>query len=151
MKRLLVVYHSQSGRTARLAEAVRAGARLESGVDTILVLAAEADAALLCSADAVLFGSPENFGDMAGALKDFFDRTYYAVLARQLNLPYAQFISAGNDGRGAVQRMDRILAGYPMRKVQAAVIVRGDPDAAALAACGELGQAMAAGLAMGIF
>lgn len=151
MKRLLVIYHSQSGRTARMAEAVLAGARQETGIETIACRALEADATLLQSSDGVIFGSPENFGYLSGGLKDFFDRTYYAVLDQQLNLPYAQFISAGNDGTGAIRQMDRILAGYPMRKVADAVIVRGEPDASAFGQCRDLGQAMAAGLAMGIF
>ena len=61
------------------------------------------------------------------------------------------FISAGNDGTGAVRAIRRIGNGYPLREVQDPIIVRGDPDAEALASCEELGMAIAAGLELGVF
>jgi len=77
MKHLLVVYHSQGGGTQRMAEAVHAGASGEAEVETRMARALEATLDDLLWADAVLFGTPENFGYMSGALKDFFDRTFY--------------------------------------------------------------------------
>ena len=101
--------------------------------------------------DAVLFGTPENFGYMSGALKDFYDRTYYPAEPHELNLPYGIFISAGNDGTGAVRECDRILKGYPMKKVVEPFIARGDITAEDLAAAEEMGQTLACGLAFGIY
>src|SRR5690625_1666712 len=83
MKTLLIVYHSQSGSTRRLARSVQAGAEQEEGVAVVLREALEADSEDLGGADAVLFGTPENFGDMSGGLKNFFDRTYYPLEPRQ--------------------------------------------------------------------
>ena len=78
---LLIVHHSQSGRTAALAEAVIDGARDPSAgsiiVDVKNPLETAPDEVL--SADAYLFGTPENFGYMSGALKYFFDRIYYPL------------------------------------------------------------------------
>ena len=88
---------------------------------------------------------------MSGAIKDFFDRTFYPAQAYNVNLPYALFISAGNDGTGAVRQIDRILTGYPMRKVAEPVICRGAVTTEHLAQCEELGLTLAAGLAFGIF
>ena len=99
----------------------------------------------------MVFASPENRGYMSGALEDFFDRTYYPAQPLQLGLPYALLISAGNDGRGAVREIDRILNGYPMKAVTEPIIVRGNVDEPALERCRELGQAMAAGIDMGMF
>lgn len=151
MKILLIVYHSQSGSTRQLAHAVRSGAELEEGVVVHMKEALVADTRDLATADAVLFGTPENFGDMSGGLKNFFDRTFYPLETQQLNLPYAVFVSAGNDGRGAVRRIERIVGGYPLRKVAEPVIVRGEVDASGLERCHELGQLLAAGMTMGIF
>ncbi len=151
MKHLLLIYHSQTGHTQQLAEAVAAGARQEEGVELRLKRAFEAGLDDLCWCDGVLFGTPENFGYMSGALKDFFDRTYYPAQALGLNLSYAVFVSAGNDGTNAVRQIDRILLGYPMRKALDAVIVRGEVTAGGLAAAEELGLSFAAGLAMGIW
>lgn len=151
MKTVLVVYHSQSGNTEKLAHAVAAGIRSESGVSLVMKTAVQAGLDDLLKADAVLFGTPENFGYMAGMLKDFFDRTYYPAEPYQLSLPYALFVSAGNDGTGAVREIDRILKGYPMKKVAEPLIIKGEVDAQALQASEELGLAMAAAVAMGAF
>jgi hypothetical protein len=66
-------------------------------------------------------------------------------------LPYALLVSAGNDGRGAVRQAQRILSGYPFPAAAEPLILRGEVTAAHLQASEELGQAFAAGLAMGIF
>ncbi len=123
----------------------------EGEVEARLLLAMEAGVEELLWADAVVFATPENFGYMSGGLKDFFDRTFYAVEARQLSLPYAVLISAGNDGSGALRQLERIAKGYPLRNVAEPIIIRGRPTATAFAQCQELGAAMAAGLSMGIY
>ncbi len=150
-KKLFIIYHSQSQTTATLVEAVAAGAALEAEIDVIVKRAFDADINDLKSADAILFGTPENFGYMSGALKDFFDRTYYPAQPLQLCTPYALFVSAGNDGSGAVREVDRILKGYPMKKVAEPLIVKGEADSAALDACKILGQTMASALQLGVF
>ncbi len=151
MKTLLIVHHSQSANTAELAQAVYDGACQASETHTRLVRAFDATLQDLLECHGVLFGTPENFGYMSGALKDFFDRTFYPAQDYRLNLPYALFISAGNDGTGAVRHIDRILIGYPMRKVAEPVICRGAVTPEYLAQCEELGLTLAAGLAFGLY
>lgn len=153
MKHLLIVYHSQTGHTAAMAEAVGRGARSPdvAGVEVRMLRAAEAGPDDLLWADAVILGSPENFGYMSGAMKDFLDRTYYPCEGKVESLPYAIFISAGNDGSGALSSIQRIARGYPLRAVQEPLIARGETTDAVLASCEELGMAMAAGLEMGVF
>jgi multimeric flavodoxin WrbA len=116
-----------------------------------LLKAFDASLADLLDCHGVLFGTPENFGYMSGAIKDFFDRTFYPAQEHALNLPYALFISAGNDGSGAVRQIDRILIGYPMRKIADPIICRGTVTPEHLEQCEELGLTCAAGLALGIF
>jgi multimeric flavodoxin WrbA len=151
MKRLLIVYHSQSGSTRRLAEAVYQGAGKEPEVQRRLLRAMEAGVDDLLWCDAVIFGTPENLGYMSGGLKDFFDRTFYPAEPHKLNRAYAVFVSAGNDGTGAVRQLERIAKGYPLRCVAEPVIIRGEPGKQGLADCEVLGEAVAAGLIMGIF
>ncbi len=158
MKRLTIIYHSQSGNTEKLAKAVAAGAReeatdAESEKKLTVTLKTTFNAGLddLLSADGLLFGTPENFGYMSGALKDFFDRTYYPAEPHQINLPYGVFISAGNDGSGAVREIERIVKGYPLRRVAEPLIAKGEVSEQHLQRCRELGLSMAAGLVMGIF
>ena len=147
-KHLLIVYHSKTGNTEALARAAYAGAtdELIEAVDVHLLRAQDAGPEDLLWADALLLGTPENFGYMSGAMKDFLDRTFYEVEGRIAALPYAIFISAGNDGTGAVRAIQRIGNGYPFDQVQQPVIARDGVDAADLDRCKELGMTLAAGL-----
>ena len=151
MKNILVVYHSQSGNTKTLADAVEKGCRLEKDANVRIKTAFKADLQDLIWADGILFGTPENFGTMSGALKDFFDRTFYPAEPYRLNLPYAIFISAENDGTGAAREIHRIAVGYPLRQVAEPLIVKGKVLAKHRALAKEFGHTMAAGLCLGIF
>lgn len=151
MRRLLLVFHSQSGNTARLAAAAAAGAGAEPTVKVRVRRAAQAGLEDLLWAEALLLGTPENFGTMSGAVKDWFERTYYPAQGRIHLLPYAVFVSAGNDGTNAARQIDRIARGYPLRRVAEPLIVRGVPDEAGLSACADLGRTLAGGLALGIY
>jgi multimeric flavodoxin WrbA len=151
LRHLLIVFHSQSGSAQRMAEAVVRGARRADGVEVRDVRALDATLDDLLWSDAVIFGTPENFGYMSGALKDFFDRTFYPAQGKVSQLPYALFVKAGNDGAGAVTSVERIALGYPLKKIADALVVRGDVGEDDVARCEELGETVAAGLALGIF
>jgi multimeric flavodoxin WrbA len=151
MKRLLVVYHTQSGNTERLVRAVVRGAELEDDVRVQCQRAFATSLEDLVACDGVVFGTAEYNGYMSGALKDFFDRTFYPAQERVTNKPYAVVVSAGNDGTFAVQYIERIARGYPLKRVLDPIIVVGEIDPAAEARCEELGETFAAGLALGIF
>jgi len=150
-RRLLVVFHSQGGAVERMTEAVVRGARRTEEVEVRAVRALDASLEDLLWAEAVLFGTPENFGYMSGALKDFFDRTFYPAQGKVQQVPYAVYVKAGNDGTGAVTSIERIARGYPLRRVAEPLIVRGELTDDDLAHCEDLGETLAAGLALGIF
>lgn len=152
MKHLLLVYASRSGRTEALMRAVRAGAEeFADDVELRVRQAQDADLDDLLWAQGLLLGTPENFGYMAGLVKDFFDRTFYPAEGRTVGLPYALFVGAGNDGSGAARAVERIATGYRWKAVAEPLIVVGDADDAALARARELGQTLAAGLACAAF
>ncbi len=151
MANILIVYHSQTGHTARMAEAVAEGATAIEGATVIMKRAAEATAEDLLWADGVAIGSPENFGYLSGMIKDFFDRTFYAVEGRVFRKPYVVFISAGNDGTGALRAVERIALGYKFKKVYEPVIVQGDVKPEDLEKCRELGGVLSGGCQMGIY
>ena len=153
VKHLLIVYHSQSGKTAGMAHAVRRGAMhpdVES-VDVRMHMATDAGPSDLLWCDAVIFATPENFGYMAGAMKDFLDRTFYPCAGRLEGLPFAVVIGAGNDGTGALAALRRILRGFPLNETQEPIICRGSLDAEVITRCETLGATMAAGLELGVF
>ena len=151
MKHLLIVFHSQSGDTEQMAQAVLRGASAEEidGVEVRMRQAFDAGVEDLLWADALVLGTPENFGYMSGGMKDFLDRTFYPCEGKLEGMPYSIFISAGNDGSGAVTAIERIANGYGFRKIQQPLISRGGLTADDLRSCESLGMAIAAGLEIG--
>ena len=150
--RLLIVFHSRTGGTAAMADAVivgrerrrdrrRRGASCSEAFDTTI------DDVREC--DAIVLGTPENFGYMAGAIKDLFERVYYPLLDETPGKPYALFVKASTDGDGAVSSVARIVAGLRWKLAMPPVVVVGDLGAADLEQCRELGATMAAGLEAG--
>lgn len=146
------------------------GARVTDGIQAITRSAAVATARDVQAADALILATPENFGYMAGSLKEFLDRVFYACMADTTALgggtqsqlagrPYSVLVCAGNDGTGAMQSVDRIVTGWRMRKAHPGVIARrvggeagssrGELRAGDIDACRELGQLFAEGLAIG--
>ena len=112
---------------------------------------AQSDAGDLLWADGLIIATPENFGYMSGAMKDFFDRTFYEVEGKLRPLPYLIIVSAGNDGSGAVRAIERIANGYPLQSIAPATVITGQPDAPAFALCRERAMTLAAGLALGMY
>lgn len=149
---LLVHAGHDGGTTFRLRDAAIDGIReAGEGVELRVLPALVAGPSDLLWADAILLGTPEHFGYMAGALKDFFDRTFYPVEGRTEGRPYALFVSAGTDGSGTVNAVQRIVTGYRWREVAPPLLVVGRVDDLALDRARELGATLAAGLALGLF
>lgn len=151
-KHLLIVAHIPSPNTLRLRDAVVAGAtRAEiAGVEVRPLTPFEAHADDVLWSDAIILGTTENLGYMSGALKDFFDRTYYPCLERTEGKPYALYIRGRHDGTGTRRGVETIVTGLRWRAVQAPLILRGDWQEAFVAQCEELGMSMAASLEAGI-
>jgi hypothetical protein len=105
----------------------------------------------LARANGLLLVAAENSGSLSGGSKEFLDRVFYPAIERRLVLPYALLVSAGNDGRGAVRQAERILSGIPFTPATEATVLRGEVNAEHLLGARDLGQGLAAGLAMGIF
>ena len=161
--RLLVVYHTMTGGTQQMVEAALRGAATEPGVDVTVLKAPDAHGTHVLEADGYLFATPENLASMSGLMKDFFDRTYYDAFERIGGRPYATMICAGSDGQGAARQIERIALGWRLEPMAPPLIVITDAQtperilapktigADDLARCEELGAALAAGLALGIF
>jgi multimeric flavodoxin WrbA len=161
-KTLLVVWHSNTGGTRAMAAAA-AEAAAGQGMRVRLLHAAQAGAEDVLGADGYIFATPETLAAIAGPMKDFWDRTYYAALGRIEGRPHALLVCAGSDGTNAVRQMQRIATGWRLRAVAEPVIVctrAQTPEAILapkiipaedLARCAELGATIAAGMEIGAF
>jgi multimeric flavodoxin WrbA len=160
---LLIVWHSATGGTQQMAQAAFEGAAAEPDVTTRLLRAADAQAGDVLAADGYLFACPENLATMVGVMKDFFDRCYYDVLEQVNGRPYAAMICAGSDGAGTVRQITRIVTGWRLRAVADPLVIHTHAQTRSaiqapkligahdLARCRDLGAALAAGLAAGVF
>ena len=146
-----------------MAEAVLRGATSESTIEAQLLRAPDARPEDVLQANGYVFVTPENLAAIAGMMKDFFDRTYYAALDRIAGRPYATLVCAGSDGQNAVRQIERICTGWRLKPVCEPIIVCTHAqtpeailapktiDAEDLRRCEETGAAIAAGLALGVF
>ena len=151
MSRILIVYHSQTGNTEKMALAVADGARLIEQTEVILKRAQDATLEDLLESEGLAIGTPENFGYMSGMIKDFFDRTFYPAQDKVFKKPYVVFISAGNDGTGALRAIERIALGFKFKMVYHPLISKGKLTEDDLEKCRELGSTLAAGCQFGIY
>ncbi|HHO77111.1 MAG TPA: flavodoxin [Deltaproteobacteria bacterium] len=148
---ILVIYHSQGGTTKKMAMAAADGARSIEDVRVVFKKALDADLDDLLGCDGLVIASPEYFGYMSGAIKDFFDRTYEQAQGRVFRKPYTILIKAGNDGAGALRNIERICIGYQLKKVYEPIVKSGEITEETLDACREMGQTIAAGCSAGIY
>jgi multimeric flavodoxin WrbA len=163
MKTLLIVYHSMTGGAEQMARAAAQGAVEQASVQVRMLRAMEAGPPDVLLADGYIFATPENLASMSGLMKDFFDRCYYPVLERISGRPYAALVCAGSDGQNAVRQIGRIATGWRLNAVAPPLIVCTHAqtpenilrakhiDAPDLEKCREIGAALAAGLALGVF
>ena len=160
---LLIVYHSLTDGTRQMAQAAFEGALAEPGVAVRLLHARDADASAVLAAQGYVFATPENLAAISGVMKDFFDRSYYGALDRINGRPYASLVCAGSDGHNAARQLERIATGWRLKAIAEPLIVcthAQTPEAIAatkqivaddLERCRALGEALAAGLALGVF
>ncbi|MDH4071925.1 MAG: flavodoxin family protein [Gammaproteobacteria bacterium] len=153
MARLLFVCHCPSDNTSALRDAaVAAVGTLTMDCLELRVLAPrDAGPADIEWCNGVLIGTTENFGYMAGLIKDFFERIYYPCLESSQGLPVALYIRAGEDGRGTRSSIERITTGLRWKYISNPLILRGKYRPEFADQVGELAMTMAAGLDAGIY
>ncbi len=98
MAKVLVVFHSQSGNTERMAELVAEGAG-EAGATVTLKSVEETGADELKAFDGIIVGSPTYYGLMSAPLKQLFDESvrFHKELAGKVG---GAFTSSANIGGG---------------------------------------------------
>lgn len=152
MKRLLIVANTPSPNAARLLRAAECGASDAeiTGVEVITKLPLAAAAEDVICADAVIIGTTENFGQMSGLIKDFFERIYYPCMEKTQAKPFALYVRAGKDGTGTVRGITAITTGLRWRQVQPPLMMVGDYRAEFEQQCQTLGKTIAATLEAGL-
>jgi multimeric flavodoxin WrbA len=163
MKKLLIIWDSVTHGSRALAMAAFEGAAQENDTLTQCHYCGEVTAEMMRNADAYLFCFPENLAAISGMMKTFFDRSYYPCLGQIEGRSFAVIVCAGSDGSNAVRQVERIAAGWRLKKIAESQIIctHAQTTEAILAekiiapkdlkSARDLGMAMAQGLAMGVF
>ena len=143
MTKVLIVYHTLSGNTEKMAKAFAEGAKSVQGTEVVLKKALDATLEDLLGCDAIALGSADYFSYIAGALKDFLDRTFYPSQGKVVGKPYAAFATGGRGGEVALEVLDRLCGSFKFKKAVEGVAVAGAPPAEVLAKCAEAGKKLA--------
>ncbi len=112
--KVLVAYHSLTGNTERMAEAVVDGAKSVAGTEVVLKRVGQVTADDLFSSDAVVVGSPVYWSNMSGEVKTFFDNWQFKFGVfpefKMRNKVGAAFATGGQVSAGKEVTMLTILA-----------------------------------------
>ena len=125
MTKVLIVYHTLSGNTEKMAQAYAEGAKSVQGTEVVIKKAFDATLEDLLGCDAIALGSADYFSYIAGALKDFFDRTYYPSQGKVTGKPYAAFATGGRGGEPLLRCLIGFLAHLNFTKRLKAWLFRG--------------------------
>ena len=122
--KIVVVYHSGYGHTARIAEAVARGAAAISGVSVELVTAEEAPGrwGTLDGADAIIMGAPTYMGSLSAPFKAFMDATSHLQYAEKrwagkIAAGFTNGASRGGDKQNSLVQLMTFAAQHQMHWV----------------------------------
>jgi hypothetical protein len=126
LKNILFINHSPSTNTIKLSNHIEILTKeLNPEINLISLNPFETKTNSFQSIDGVLIGTTENFGYMAGATKDFFDRCYEKLIDKTDGLPVFYYIRAGLDGEGSQVAINKILKGLKWKQVLPPLILKG--------------------------
>lgn len=150
---VLVLYHSRSGNTKKLANEIAKGVGEVSGVKAIIKNTSEVTKEDFLSSDGIIAGSPVYFGGMSAELKAVFDK-FVGLRSKMQDKIGAAFATSGDAAGGKettmlsiIQAMlinGMIIVGDPLDATgHYGVSCLGNPDKATCENAGKLGRRVA--------
>ena len=121
-QKVLVMYHTRTGNTKKLAKMIVKGVEQEKDIDCVLKAAPDVTKDDFLNCSAIIAGSPVYFGSMAAELKDVFDK-YVGLRKKMGDKIGAAFTTAGNETGGKETTMMSIIQAFLIY----GMIIVGDP------------------------
>jgi NAD(P)H dehydrogenase (quinone) len=115
--KILVLYHSQSGKTAKLAQEIAEGIKRFPDAEVIIKTITQISPDELASFDGIAIGTPVYFGAMSGEMKTFLDKTISIWEKKGLEgIPATVFVSFGSgDGKdSAIHNIWSVFSSHGM-------------------------------------
>lgn len=152
-KNLLIIAHAPSPNTRKLAKTALLGASHPDVGDINVMAMSPFDVQVkdVLEADALIIGTTENIGYMAGATKDMFDRCYNDWLEQKEGMPVAIYIRAGLDGTATKKALTSIISAQRWRLVAEPLILHGTWQESYQNEVQDMAVGLAIGLDSGIF
>lgn len=124
MPKVLVIYDSRSGNTAKMADEVAEGVRI-SGIEVEVKKVEDAKPEDMLNAEGIIFGSPNHFGTMSEKMKAFINDSV-KVRQKMENKVGAVFSSSGAIGGGGETTVFSLIQAMMIHSM----IIVGDPHEA---------------------
>jgi len=140
--KILVIYHSKTGNTEKLAKAVAEGAKQVSGVIVELRNVETANIKEVLEADGYAIGSPSHFSIMSGKVLAFLT-DLYMHRERLSGKPMAVFTTGSGGQVTALENIERIIGVFNPRFIKPGVAVQGAPKEADRVQALALGKKLA--------
>jgi len=119
---VLIMYHSRSGNTKKLAEAIEKGVKETKDVKCVVKPVSEVTKEDFLSSDGIIAGSPVYFGTMSSELKLVFDK-FVGIRKKMGNKIGAAFTTSGDPSGGKETTMMSIIQAFLIY----GMVIVGDP------------------------
>lgn len=142
MSKVLVVYHSETGNTKKMAEAIAEGA--STHVDTVLKSHNDVNNQDFLDADAIIIGSPTYFRQMSSQIKKVIDDSV-SIYGRLRGKKGGMFTSSGTmqDAKKALISLFETLDCHGIDVMDDELISIGIPNKEVIAECRKYGEKIA--------
>ena len=140
MLKLLIVYYSQTGNTAKMARAIEEGAKSVVGINVELQYFVRPEE--LAEADSIILGMPTYHNDIGRDMKNLLER----ASKEEINLKGkigAAFGSYGWGGEAPNMLLEIMKNRFQMDVMEPALRIRYNPDKNGLEECRKLGKSVA--------
>ncbi len=147
MGRVLIVYHSRTGNTEKMADCIRQGIEKE-GVEAVSKKAENTDPGEFLDYDGIIIGSPTYYGNAAWEIKKIIDESvkFHGQLEGKIGGAFASSANLGGGNETTVINIleallihGMIIAGSPQGAHYGPVSI-GAPDADVGTSCIEFGK-----------
>jgi flavorubredoxin len=137
MPKILVLYHSRTGNTRLMAEAIEEGAEMVQGVEVELKDHAEAEE--LADFDAIVVGDPTYHHDMTRNIKKLFEKAAVKNVGLNSNVG-ATFGSYGWSAEAPALVLEIMNKRFGMDTIEPPLLIKYAPDQAGLQKCRQFGK-----------
>lgn len=147
MAKILILYHSRTGNTEKMARHVADGVR-ESGAEVLVKSVDQADVDELLTVDGIILGSPTYYGSMASEIKKLLDDSvkFHGALVGKVGGAFSSSANRGGGNETTILNMLKALLVHGMiipgnvHGDHYGPVAVGAPDEKAVANCNHMGR-----------